>query len=206
MSKKTSPYYDSFVTQMKYACQAAKKLQDILQHFNIENLPQKQEEMHMIEHAADQEKHTMMNQLAREFITPIEREDIIDLAQALDEVTDKIEDVLMRIYMYHINDIRPEALEFANLIVQCCDHLLAAMQEFYNFRKQTHIHEHVVEVNTLEESGDKLYIDTVHQLYGEDGKTAVKIGWVRAFDRFEDCCDGCEQVANLLESIIMKNT
>jgi predicted phosphate transport protein (TIGR00153 family) len=206
VAKKISPYYDEFVALIGYSCKAAKKLQHILQSFDTETLPAERDEMHTIEHEADREKHKMMEKLVREFITPIEREDIIDLAQSIDEVTDKVEDVLMRIYMYHIDSIRAEALEFADLIVKCCDNLMEALKEFYNFRKQTNIHDHVVEVNTLEEKGDKLYVDTVHQIYGEDEKTAVKIGWVRTFDRLEDCCDACEQVANLIESIIMKNT
>ena len=58
----------------------------------------------------------------------------------------------------------------------------------------------------MEEEGDRLYVATVHQLYGEEGEPSVKIGWVRTFDCLEECCDACEHVANLVESIIMKNS
>lgn len=111
--RKKSPYYDGFVTQNSYCCKAAATLQEVLNHFDPEVLPQKREEMHAIEHDADSTKHKMMEQLAREFITPIEREDIIELAQAIDDVTDNIEDVLMRMYMYHMQEVRPEARQFA---------------------------------------------------------------------------------------------
>ncbi|MCH4240271.1 MAG: DUF47 family protein [Oscillospiraceae bacterium] len=207
MTKKKSPYYDGFVSMIDYSCKAAAELQNVLEHFDTEALPKKREEMHQIEHSADNEKHKMMQQLAREFITPIEREDIIELAQAIDDITDCIEDVLMRVYMYHMQSIRPEAREFAQLIVKCCGLLKAVLSEFYNFRKETHIHDSVVEVNTLEEDGDRLYVATVHQLYGENTvEPEVKLGWVRTFDCLEECCDSCEHVANLVESIIMKNT
>ena len=207
MAKKVSPYFDSFVSLITYSCSSAKKLQEILHQFDAAALPQERAAMHELEHQADDEKHRMMENLAREFITPIEREDIIELAQSIDEVTDHIEDVIMRIYMYHIESIQPEALHFADLIVQCCDHLKEALQEFHNFRKEgAHLHQHVVEVNTLEEEGDRLYVDTVHKIYGETGEPAVKIGWVRTYDCLEECCDACEHVANLVESIVMKNT
>jgi len=206
VAKKKSPYYDGFVTQNSYCCKAAATLQEVLNHFDPEVLPQKREEMHAIEHDADSTKHKMMEQLAREFITPIEREDIIELAQAIDDVTDNIEDVLMRMYMYHMQEVRPEARQFAELIVKCCGNLQEVLSEFHNFQKDTKIHERVVEVNTLEEDGDRLYVATVHQLYGEEGEPSVKIGWVRTFDCLEECCDACEHVANLVESIIMKNS
>ena len=206
MARKKSPYYDGFVAMNSYCCKAAQTLQEVLNDFKPEVLSQKQEAMHTIEHEADNEKHKMMEQLAREFITPIEREDIIELAQAIDDVTDSIEDVLMRMYMYHMQEVRPEAKQFAQLIFKCCENLQQVLEEFHNFRKDTKIHVLVVEVNSLEEEGDRLYVSTVHQLYGEDGEPSVKIGWVRTFDCLEECCDACEHVANLVESIIMKNT
>ncbi|HCA72144.1 MAG TPA: DUF47 domain-containing protein [Ruminococcaceae bacterium] len=207
MAKKKSLYYDGFSAMIDYSCKAAVLLQDILNHFNPNVLPDKRKEMHSIEHNSDSEKHHMMQHLAREFITPIEREDIIELTQAIDDITDNIEEVLMRIYMYHIQHICPEALQFSELVVKCCDHLKIVFSEFYNFRKNTHIHRNVVEVNTLEETGDQLYVTTVHQLYGEAAvPPEAKIGWVQTYDCLEACCDSCEHVANLVEGIIMKNT
>lgn len=163
-------------------------------------------EIHVIEHRADTEKHEMMKKLVREFITPIEREDIIELAQQIDEVTDKIEDVLMRLYMFRIFTLREEALGFSSVIVQCCDALKQAMKELHNFHKSATIHDHIVEVNKLEEDGDKLYMEAVHTLYATSKDPVEIMTWVELFDRFEKCCDACEHVANVIESIIMKNS
>ena len=80
------------------------------------------------------------------------------------------------------------------------------MEEFHNFRKSTTIHGSIVEINRLEEVGDKLYVDSMRKLY-TDGSTPVEmLTWSETFDRLEGCCDACEHAADVVESIIMKNT
>ena len=162
--------------------------------------------LHGIEHAADMGKHDMMNRLAREFISPIEREDIIELGQEIDNVTDSIEDVLMGIYMYNIQTIRPEALDFVDVIVQCCNALKKTMEDFQNFRKSTTIHDSIVEINRLEEVGDRLYTEAVRSLYLNCQDPIETVSWTEIFDRLESCCDACEHVAHVVESVVMKNT
>ncbi len=206
MAKNDNNYFEIFVKMVNYSCEAARNLHDTLINFDAEMLPQKMQYLHHIEHTADLEKHDMMGKLVKEFITPIEREDIMALAHQIDNVTDAIEDVLMRIYMYNIKSILPEALEFTETIVKCCDELKKMMQEFSHFRKSETIHTHLVQVNYLEEVGDKLYTEAVHTLYSTN-HTAMEItGWTETFERLEKCCDACEDVADVVESVIMKNS
>lgn len=206
MAAKHNEYYDTFVKLVDYSCQAANYLHESLERFDQQSLETRMGEIHKIEHAADSDKHEMMKLLAKEFITPIEREDIIQLAQEIDEVTDKVEDVLLRIYMYNISSIRVEALAFTSNIVRCCKALKTAVEQLYNFRKSETIHQCIIEVNTLEEEGDKLYIDAVHSLYKNCKNPVEILAWTETFDRLEKCCDACEHVANVVESVIMKNS
>ena len=81
-----------------------------------------------------------------------------------------------------------------------------ALQELYNFKKSDTIHSKIVEVNHAEEVGDKLYLDAVHSLYLEEKDPIVVMAWTETLDRLEKCCDNCEDVANVIESVIMKNT
>jgi predicted phosphate transport protein (TIGR00153 family) len=199
-------YYNMFVNLVEYSCKAAHYLHDSLEQYDPNAVADKIKEIHAIEHAADNEKHDLMQKLVHEFITPIEREDIIELAQEIDEVTDTIEDVLMRFYMFCIVTPRKEALAFSSVIVQCCYGLKQALEELHNFHKSTTIHDYIVEVNKLEEDGDKLYMDAVHTLYATSKDSIEIMTWVEMFDRFEKCCDACEHVANEIESIIMKNS
>ena len=96
-------------------------------------------EMHRIEHEADVAKHEMLEKLLKEFITVIDREDILELASVIDDVTDSLEDVLLRMYMYNVTSLREDALQFASIIIQCCKEMKIMMQEFSNFRKSKKI-------------------------------------------------------------------
>src|SRR5690606_16557440 len=105
-NKKNEYYFTTFAQLVQYSCDAAVLLSQIINDFHAEELETKMDEMHEIGHAGDKGRHVMMKQLAREFITPIEREDIVSLADAIDNVTDTVEDVLVRIYMFNFTVIR----------------------------------------------------------------------------------------------------
>ena len=204
--KKNYNYFDTFVKMVDYSCQSAEILHATLKTFAFDRLEDKMQEMHEIEHKADMEQHEMRNVLAREFIAPIEREDIMSLSQEIDDVTDAVEDVLIRFYMFHITSLRTEALEFSEVILNCCKALKKAMEDFHNFKKSKTITESLIEVDRLEEVGDSLYSKAMHRLYVEHGDPIEVIAWTAMFDRFEKCCDACEHVAHVMSSIIMKNT
>ena len=205
--KNENNYFNMFIQSAGYASKAAKMLADIYRNFKPENLPAQLEAAHAIEHEGDTLRHDLMNRLMKEFITPIEREDIIHLSEAIDEVTDAIEDVVMRTYMYNVSTIRPEALEITEIIVSCCDALENMLKEFENFRKSTGIKDKVIMVNEKESIGDHIYKKAVRNLFTDPTVTPMEaIAWNELFHRLEQCCDDCEEVANVVESIIMKNS
>jgi len=204
--KKDNSYFDTFVELVGYSCKAADLLNDIMNHYDAENLPQKMEEMHKIEHSGDEARHKMIKRLAREFITPIEREDIMEMANAIDTVTDTIEDVLMRMYMYNIRKVSEQALKMTDVIVKCCNSLKLALDEFHNFRKSNKLHDLVVEVNRLEEVGDVLFTQATRNLYVNNTDYKELAAWDTTYHYLEKCCDACEDVANAIENVIMKNS
>lgn len=205
-NKRDFNYFEAFVQLVDYSCQSAEILETSLKRFDPTGLAEMMTNLHGIEHAADMGKHDMMNRLAREFISPIEREDIIELGQEIDNVTDSIEDVLMGVYMYNIQAIRPEAIDFVDVVVQCCNDLKKTMEDFQNFRKSTTIHDSIIEINRLEEVGDRMYTEAVRNLYLNCKDPVEIVAWTKIFDRLELCCDACEHVANVVESVIMKNS
>ena len=207
MSKKSDGYYfQNFIECVECGCQAAKMLEDNLNHFDTGLLQDKLDELHRIEHDADKKKHEMMAVLVKAFITPIEREDIILLSQSIDEVTDKIEDVLIRIYINNVQQIRPEALAFIKVIIRCCEALKEVMEEFADFRKSKTLHGLIIEINALEEEGDRLFIESMRRLHAEVTDPIEIIAWREIYVYLEKCCDACEHVADVVESVIMKNT
>ena len=151
MAKKHSfDYFEAFVKAVDSSCAAASLLNDTLRNFDPDRLEESMTAMHKIEHAADGDKHRMMKVLIREFLPPIEREDVTELTQKIDDVTDALEDVLVKIYTFNIRTIRPEALEFMDIIVACCCSLKKAVQEFRNFKKSGLLSDCIIEVNDLE--------------------------------------------------------
>ncbi len=206
MKKKQNPYFNDFIDMVSFSCQAAEHLQEVLKNYNPETLSDQRMAMHNIEHAEDELKHKMMQRLSKEFVTPIDREDIILIANQLDNVTDKIDDILIRMYMYNIKEIRPETLAFSDVILRCCQALQKTVEEFPNFHKSTTLIQNIIGVNTMEEEGDSIYISAVRKLYEEESDPIRVAVWSELFDRLEDCCDACEDVADAMETIVMKNS
>ncbi|WMJ78431.1 MULTISPECIES: DUF47 domain-containing protein [unclassified Sedimentibacter] len=199
-------YFDSFVQLSEFCCDAAKMLDEILINFDASAMEEKMKKMHDIEHSSDLHGHEITRRLAKEFITPIEREDIVSLVHEIDDITDSIEDVLLHMYMYNVKEIRNDALRFSKLILQSCEELQLALIEFKNFKKSKEIHNKIVRINKLEEDGDNLYTEAVRKLHMTSTNAIEIMTWTIAFNRLEKCCDACEEAVNVIESIIMKNS
>lgn len=166
MSKKQdSFYYENFSECVACACQAAHYLEDTLKSFDPQRLHDVLDGLHQVEHAADEKKHELSNVLARAFITPIEREDILLLSQSIDEITDKIEDVMLRLWCNNIQSIRPDAIELGAVLINCCEELRLLLDEFADFRKSKKLREYIIHINTMEEQADKLFIDSMRRLH-----------------------------------------
>lgn len=207
MAKKDNNYYfDVFAKGISLANDAATLLKKSLENFDVANIEALHNEMHAIEHSADIVKHEMMERLMKEFLPPIEREDIVELAHTIDEVTDMIDDVMLRIYMYNVTEIRSDAKEFADLIVHSCAALKDIVQELPNYKKSTALIPKIVEVNSQEEKGDRLHAEAMHRLYTEEKEPVNILVWTNIYDRLEKCCDSCEKVVDTVELIIMKNS
>lgn len=204
---RTNEYFEGFVFGMESACKAAEYLEYVVEHYDPEKLDEQVIEMHAIEHEADLNKHKLMQKLAKEFITPIEREDIIMLLQQIDNVTDFIEDVVRKMFMYNAKSMRHEALEFATIIKQCCYESRDALKELPGFQRNSErLATAIVKVNDYEEQGDRLYCAAMRRLYCENAESLERITWTKLFDWMEACCDACEDVMESVELVVMKNS
>ena len=205
--QRSNEYFEGFVSGMESACKAAEYLENLVEHFDSEKLADQIDEIHAIEHAADINKHKLMQKLAKEFITPIEREDIILLLQQIDNVTDFIEDVVRKMFMYNTKAMRTEALEFAAIIKLCCYESRDALKELPGFQKNSErLEQAIVKVNDYEEQGDRLYCAAMRRLYCENAEAQDRITWTKLFDWMEACCDACEDVMESVELVVMKNS
>ena len=204
--KENNYYYDTFSKCISYACEAAELLQDCVDNYDVENLKVQADKMHRIEHTADGVKHEMMEKLMKEFLPPIEREDIVALSHAIDDVVDSVEDVLHGMYMYNILSFRPEVKEFTSIITRSCKAMQEMGNELHNFRKSSLLKEKIIEINALEEEADRLYSESIHHLYTTEKDSVYILSWTTMYECLEKCCDSCEEVADMVEEIVMKNS
>ena len=204
--RKDDKYFKSFIEMVGYSCDAAVMLKSTLENYDPDLLESKLTEMHAIEDSGDVARHVMVKKLAKEFITPIEREDIMELAEAIDTVTDKIEDVLLRMYMFNIKSVNKGALKMADIIVECTQALKGAIEEFANFRKSKSLHEKLIEINNLEEEGDNIYQQAVRELFTTSDDPVTMFSWNQTLHYMEDCCDACEDASDVIEGVILKNS
>ena len=207
MGKKQDAYYFStFTACAEDACRAAQLLKSVLENFKPEELETQLEKLHEIEHSAGEKKHGIMDHLAKEFIPPIEREDIVSLSQNIDNVTDKVEDILLRVYMNNVSRIGEDALAMMDVVVQCCEAVRELLQEFADFRRSKNLKKVIIRINDLEEAEDKLFMTSMRKLYIESKDPIHIIAWREIYIYLERCADACEHVADVVESIIMKNS
>ena len=204
--KQDSFYFEKFIACTDYSLQAACLLDQVMQQFQPERLVDQVEAMHKVEHAGDEQKHELLNVLAKAFITPIEREDIILLSQNIDEVTDKIEDVMLRLYYNNIQSIRPDSLELVSIVVKSCDMVKLMLKEFASFRHSKSLRDHIIAINTLEEQADQVFVTSMRELHTTCTDPVEIICWREVYFYLEKCTDACEHVADVVEQIVMKNS
>lgn len=206
MAKGDKFYYENFAACTALTKEAANYLVKCLENYDWNQIQRMIAEMHKIEHSADIKKHEMSEALAKAFVTPVDREDLDMLSHKLDDVTDEIEEILQKFYIYNIQSINPAAIEFAKKIVKSCEILCEIMSEFENFKKSKKIHALIIELNDVEEECDKLYLSSMHELTKETKNVLLTISWRDIYNCLEACADACEHVSECVGSVIMKNT
>ncbi len=206
-SKGKFNYFKSFEKMSRYAVQAAAILDDAITNYNLEEVFQERiSDMKHVEHKCDEVMYGIMDHIVKDFLPPIDQEDIIRIGYAIDDVTDAIDDVFTFMYMYHIDHLRPDFIELAQVLLQCTEGLEAATSEFSNFKKTKRLKERVMTVSDLEKKADRIFEDSVYNLFGEeDLPTRELIVWHDLYQRLEDCCDAAESVAKIMETVQLKN-
>ena len=206
MAKKTNEYFLLIEQQAAICVEAAALLENILTEYSAAGMAVRRVEMHAVERRADGICHDIRNRLSAAFITPIDQEDILHLAQLLDDVTDALDEVALECYMFRLAELPAGAPAFAGLTRRCVGNLCEAAIELRNFRSSGRLRALLAEVNTLEEQADDAYATAIHDLFAEDAAPRTLIAGKAIFDCMEACCDLCGHAADVMDQIIIKNT
>jgi len=154
------------------------------------------------EHDGDQITHELIDRMNKTFVTPIEREDVLQLASALDDVVDYTEEVADFLGLYGIEAPMDQALHLASILTRATAELAAALPLLHGFRE---IRPHVVEIHRLENEGDVIVREAIASLFQPGIDPVAVIRWKDIFERLEQAIDSTERAAYILEGIVIKN-
>ncbi len=155
------------------------------------------------EQEGDRITHDIIRRLNETFVTPIDREDIYELASALDDIVDFTEEVADYLGLYKIEAPMEQAQRLARVLLECARQIAEAMPRLRGFKDISH---YTVEINRLENDGDRISREAVASLFDNGIDPMVVIRWKDIYERLEAAIDSTERVANLLEGIVIKNS
>ena len=193
-------FFTLFESQAATVLEAARALGDLARHF--ERVEEKAQQIKELESRGDQITHDVISKLNRTFITPFDREDIHALASALDDVLDNIEGVSSRFALFKIDRLTPETIELIGIIERAC---VAISEAVGHLRELKRIQPYCVEINKLENDADHISRNMTAKLFEDAGDFRELIKWKELYGRLEATTDDCEDVANILEGIVVKN-
>ena len=196
-------FFELFDDIAQVLVEAAVCLQDLI--VNYEDVEKKTYALRDMEKRVDAATNDICNRLNTSFVTPIDREDIHCLATRMDDVLDYIEASADRMKLYGVDKPREEAAELAALLVEGTKLIKEGVSALSHFRDIDSILNPCIEINKVENAGDEVQRRALARLFKEETKPLEVAKWQEIFDRLETATDRCEDVANVLESIVVKN-
>lgn len=193
-------YFELFEESALNAVRAAELLKTFVQE--LPDQPELAKEISVVESDTDRITHDIISHLNQTFVTPIEREDILELASAQDDIVDLIDEAADLITLYRVEAPMEQAHGLCAILVDATKALAAGMPRLRDFGDIRH---YTVEVNRLENDGDRLSRAAIAGLFDDGIDPMFVIRWKDIFERLEDAIDSCERVANILEGIVIKN-
>jgi uncharacterized protein len=172
----------------------------------LRDFPERKElarEILICEQEGDRITHDIIHRLNRTFVTPLDREDIHELASALDDVVDFTEEVADYLGLYNIEAPMAQAQELAKVLHQAARQIAEAMPRLRSFKD---LSLYTVELNRLENDGDRIAREAIASLFDNGIDPMVVIRWKDIFERLEEAIDATEHVANILEGVAIKNS
>jgi uncharacterized protein Yka (UPF0111/DUF47 family) len=205
LMRRGDTFFARFEESARNAHEGARLLRDLMNDFV--DVPAKVQAIKDLEHANDRVTHQLVDSLNQAFVTPLDREDIHLLSSRLDDVMDLADATAHRVMLYRLQAIRPDAQALADVLVNATGMLKEAVGHLRKISKnRDQIMRACVGVNTYENDGDRLYRHGLAELF-ESGTLPIDIiKWMDIYNMLEDNLDKCEDVANVIESIVIKNS
>lgn len=200
--KKEDIFYTMFINYAGKIVKAGEAFIDLVR--NYEEVEDKVASIKVLETECDMEAHKILKALNGSFVTPFDREDIYEVTKQMDDIVDSIEEVANRFMVFDVKTLRPETLYMADLIMQSIRELEVLFMHLSEMKKNSIVMDQIIEVNRLENEGDVTYRKALTKLFKEETNPIELIKWKHLFEELEASLDSCENVANIMEGVVMK--
>ena len=202
---KSNYYFDSFPALCHFSVQCCEYILDFMQHFDYAKLEETKVNVHLIEHAADDKKHEVTEKLMTEFMTPIDREDILELLKLIDDITDAVEEVSLKLYLYDYKELPPDTINFMRLTLECVEKTEECLKDFKEFEDPKTMRSLIMAVVHLEEESDTEYINDMRTLYMNETDGFRRQKADAMYTMLEETADRCREVCRFVQIISFKN-
>ena len=204
--KEKYSYFEEFIKIAEHIEESSNKLKELMNDYNEENLDKSIEEIHKLEHSSDRIVHKMRKFLIKDFLPPIEREDIAVIVNKLDDIEDGIDEILINMKILNITNIKKEVIDQVEILVLCCNAVKETILELKNFKNTELINKKIIQINSFEEQGDKVYQSLMTSLYENEKDSIELIKWTNIYNCLEETIDACEDLGDDVQDVIMKNS
>ena len=205
MRREKTDYFALLEEQVGFCAEAAALTEEVFRAADAHSIAAYREKIHAVENHADEVCHRICNLLAAAFITPIDREDILHLVQRLDDITDEMDEAVMKFYIFGAGQCPAAAVPLAEKTVFCVTALSEAVKELRHFKKPKALKQKIVAVNTAEGEADRIHLEALRTLFATEENGKRLLAYKEIYDSLETCCDLCEHAADIMEQIALKN-
>lgn len=196
-------FFEMFRAQAANVVVGAKLLKDLLEDYT--DVDQKRMHIEKCESAGDEIAHKIIEKLNTTFITPMDREDIHALTSALDDILDYINATSQRLQLYRVSSVTVDAVQLANVILRASEETEALVDSMEDLRNVKNMKGRWIEVNRLENEGDTISRNAIAGLFDTEKDPIEVIKWKELYEHLETAIDKCEDAANIVESVVLKN-
>lgn len=197
-------FFDLFNQHAENIVEGARELAALMSNLSAE-LELRARNIEAAEKRADKLTHETIDLLHKTFITPLDREDIHKLISNMDDILDLMEDVAQTVYLYDIKHITPEAKQLADICVSCCERVKTAVGLLKNMENAEAISKICEEIDRLESNADHVMRAAMSKLFRDEPDTRQLIKLKAIYELLEQVTDKCEDVANIIEGIVIEN-
>lgn len=206
LKEKNFNYYDEFIKNANIAIEISTILKKHAENYDINNSTEIEEKVHKLENDADKNLHETIDYLVKDFLPPIEREDIVLLVNKIDDIIDYLDEIAINFNILNIVVLRDNFLEFMELFNKVSVLLKEMLESFKDKKKHEEVYKYLIEINNIEENGDRLYEKAIKNLFTNEKDPIEIIKWKTIYNTLENGIDSFESVANTIGEIVLKNT